>query len=115
MGTGSEQLDDKILFEIVDQVARITINNPDKGNAMSPAMRDRMTELFESLNGQFEARAIILTATGEKLFCPLPISKWWALVQNNSDNLNLKSRRAVNTEHSGPDLTNRILLGKCGG
>ncbi|MDG1845392.1 MAG: enoyl-CoA hydratase/isomerase family protein [Acidimicrobiales bacterium] len=70
MGTGSEQLDDKILFEIVDQVAWITINNPDKGNAMSPAMRDRMTELFESLNGQFEARAIILTATGEKLFCP---------------------------------------------
>jgi 2-(1,2-epoxy-1,2-dihydrophenyl)acetyl-CoA isomerase len=70
MGTGSEQLDDKILFEIVDQVAWITINNPDKGNAMSPAMRDRMTGIFESLNGQFDARAIVLTATGEKLFCP---------------------------------------------
>ncbi len=60
----------QVQFEIVNQVAWITINNPDKGNAMSPDMRDRMADLFESLNGQFDARAVVLTATGEKLFCP---------------------------------------------
>ena len=65
-----EELTDKVQFEIIDQVAWITINNPDKGNAMSPGMRDRMTGLFESLNGQFDARAVVLTATGQKLFCP---------------------------------------------
>ena len=65
-----ENLSEKIQFEIIDQVAWITINNPDKGNAMSPGMRDRMTGLFESLNGQFDARAVVLTATGQKLFCP---------------------------------------------
>ena len=65
-----EDLSEKVQCEIVDQVAWITINNPDKGNAMSPGMRDRMTGLFESLNGQFDARAVVLTATGQKLFCP---------------------------------------------
>ncbi|MBC95501.1 enoyl-CoA hydratase [bacterium] len=65
-----EELSEKVQFEIIDQVAWITINNPDKGNAMSPGMRDRMTGLFESLNGQFDARAVVLTATGQKLFCP---------------------------------------------
>ena len=65
-----EDLSEKVQFEIIDQVAWITINNPDKGNAMSPGMRDRMTGLFESLNGQFDARAVVLTATGQKLFCP---------------------------------------------
>ena len=65
-----EDLSEKVQIEIVDQVAWITINNPDKGNAMSPGMRDRMTGLFESLNGQFDARAVVLTATGQKLFCP---------------------------------------------
>ena len=65
-----EDLNEKVQFEIIDQVAWITINNPDKGNAMSPGMRDRMTGLFESLNGQFDARAVVLTATGQKLFCP---------------------------------------------
>ena len=70
MDASSEQLNGMILFEVIDQVAWITINNPEKGNAMSPDMRDRMTEIFESLNGQFEARAVVLTATGEKFFCP---------------------------------------------
>ena len=65
-----ENLSEKVQFEIIDQVAWITINNPDKGNAMSPGMRDRMTGLSESLNGQFDARAVVLTATGQKLFCP---------------------------------------------
>ena len=65
-----EDLSEKVQFEIIDQVAWITINNPDKGNAMSPGMRDRMAGLFESLNGQFDARAVVLTATGQKLFCP---------------------------------------------
>ena len=70
MAEDPAELEEKVRFEIVNQVAWITINNPDKGNAMSPGMRDRMAGLFESLNGQFEARAVVLTATGEKLFCP---------------------------------------------
>ena len=70
MSSQEETLEDQVRFDIVDQIAWITINNPEKGNAMSPDMRDRMTSLFESLNGQFAARAVVLTATGDKLFCP---------------------------------------------
>ncbi len=70
MAEDPAELEEKVRFEIVNQVAWITIDNPDKGNAMSPGMRDRMAGLFESLNGQFEARAVVLTASGEKLFCP---------------------------------------------
>ena len=71
-----EDLSEKVQFEIIDQVAWITINNPDKGNAMSPGMRDRMTGLFESLNGQFDARAVVLTATGQSCFAQEQISQW---------------------------------------
>ena len=70
MAEDPSELEQKVRFEIVNQVAWITIDNPDKGNAMSPGMRDRMAALFESLNGQFDARAVVLTAAGEKLFCP---------------------------------------------
>ena len=59
-----------IRFEIRNQVAWITIDNPDKGNALSPEMRDRMAGLINGCNGRFEARAIVITATGRKLFCP---------------------------------------------
>lgn len=62
-------LEEQIRFEIVNQVAWITIDRPERGNALTPACRDRVRDLFEGLNGQFEARAVVLTATG-KLFCP---------------------------------------------
>ena len=63
-------LEDQVLFEIVNDVAWITINRPDRGNALTPECRDRIRELVEGLNGGFEARAIVITAAGNKMFCP---------------------------------------------
>jgi 2-(1,2-epoxy-1,2-dihydrophenyl)acetyl-CoA isomerase len=68
--TVEPDLEERVLFRIEDQVAWITINNPDKGNAISPGMRDRIRDLVLGLNGRYEARAVVLTAVGEKLFCP---------------------------------------------
>jgi len=69
-GDSPADTEDLVQFEIRNQVAWITIDNPDKGNALSPAMRDRMAGLLNGLNGRFEARAVVITATGSKLFCP---------------------------------------------
>ena len=69
-GESPADAEDLVQFEIRNQVAWITIDNPDKGNALSPAMRDRMAGLLNGLNGRFEARAVVITATGSKLFCP---------------------------------------------
>lgn len=62
-------LDQKVLFRIENQVAWITINNPEKGNALTPGMRDRIGDCFLALNGRFEARAVVLTAAGDRQFC----------------------------------------------
>ncbi len=58
MTTDEEVLRNQVQFEIVDQVAWITINNPEKGNAMSPDMRDRMTSLFEATMGQWSRSCV---------------------------------------------------------
>lgn len=60
---------DLVRFEVRDQVAWITIDNPEKGNALSPSMRDRIAELVSGCNGRFEARSIVLAAEGSKFFC----------------------------------------------
>ena len=60
---------ERILFEIRNQVAWITIDSPDRGNALTPAMRDRLGSLMRGLNGRFEARAAVITATGDRHFC----------------------------------------------
>ena len=60
---------ERILFEIRNQVAWVTIDSPDRGNALTPAMRDRLGSLMRGLNGRFEARAAVITATGDRHFC----------------------------------------------
>jgi len=37
---------------------------------LSPPCRDRIRDLVNRLNTSYEARAIVLTAAGEKMFCP---------------------------------------------
>lgn len=63
-------LDEQILYRVENDVAWITINRPERGNAITPACRDRIRLLLEGLNGSFQARAVVLTATGDKMFCP---------------------------------------------
>jgi 2-(1,2-epoxy-1,2-dihydrophenyl)acetyl-CoA isomerase len=63
-------LDEQVRFEIVNQVAWITIDRPEAGNALSPPCRDRIRDLVASTNASHHARCIVLTATGQKLFCP---------------------------------------------
>lgn len=63
-------LEDEVRYEVKGAVAWITIDRPERGNALSPECRDRLRDLFRSFNGQFEVRAAVLTAAGDKLFCP---------------------------------------------
>jgi len=69
--TGASKLDleERVRLEIRDQVAWVTIDNPERGNALTPCMRDRLAEVFGGLNGQFDARAAVVTATGTRSFC----------------------------------------------
>jgi len=47
----------------------LTINRPDAGNAITPALRNRMIEHLNEASGSFDVRAIVLTASGAKHFC----------------------------------------------
>jgi 2-(1,2-epoxy-1,2-dihydrophenyl)acetyl-CoA isomerase len=63
-------VEEDLLFRIENNVAWITLNRPDAGNALTPAMRDGMREIINGLNGGFDARAVVITAAGSKMFCP---------------------------------------------
>lgn len=45
-------LDEQVRLEIVDQVAWITIDRPEKGNALSPPCRDRIRDLINEAQRQ---------------------------------------------------------------
>lgn len=60
--------DNDILHEITDGVAWITLNRPDKGNALTPDQRDRLIDLFAEASETLTTRAVVLASTGRH-FC----------------------------------------------
>jgi trans-feruloyl-CoA hydratase/vanillin synthase len=57
-----------LLYELNNYVATITLNRPDKRNAMNPTMHNEMSALLKSINADPEVRVIVITGAG-KSFC----------------------------------------------
>lgn len=60
---------EEVLFEVRDRVAYITINRPERRNALSYAVWDRLVELFATCGDDPDVWAIVLTGAGDRAFC----------------------------------------------
>lgn len=57
-----------LLIENLGAVRRITVNRPDKLNALNAATLDELTRAFEEAGADASVRAVILRGAGEKAF-----------------------------------------------
>lgn len=58
-----------LLFEIKEEVGILTINRPNRLNAVSNNTKKEIKSFLEWANDRTDFRAIVLTGTGEKAFC----------------------------------------------
>jgi enoyl-CoA hydratase len=63
------EIDPHILFQAEGQVATITLNRPEKLNAVTPSMSESIVRLAGYCSENSEIRAVILTGNGPKSFC----------------------------------------------
>jgi 2-(1,2-epoxy-1,2-dihydrophenyl)acetyl-CoA isomerase len=61
-------LAEELLHEVIDSVARITLNRPEVKNALAPDQRDRMIELLEDAGDDGSIRCVVITGAGGS-FC----------------------------------------------
>src|SRR6201992_1513896 len=66
MGDGSF---DKVLYEVADGVATVTLNDPEKRNMLSGSMLSEVVAAMETARDSEEVRAVVLTGAGDKVFC----------------------------------------------
>jgi enoyl-CoA hydratase len=59
---------DTILYEMRDRVGLITIDRPDKLNALSQRVRDEMMEVLEEIETDDGIGAVVITGSGDKSF-----------------------------------------------
>lgn len=60
---------DGIGFEIRDEVAHITIDRPQRRNALDDAAQARLHEIWSALEADQRLRAAVLTGSGDRAFC----------------------------------------------
>jgi len=78
---------DELVVEHHGSTAWVTLNRPDARNALSRDLNLRMQELTATLEDRADIRAIVLTGTGDKVFCA---------------GADLKERRGVSAAETGP-------------
>jgi enoyl-CoA hydratase len=61
-------MSDPILLEINDGIALVTLNRPDKHNALNYALIDRLMAVLDAVETDAGVRAVILTGAGEHAF-----------------------------------------------
>jgi enoyl-CoA hydratase len=60
--------DEDVLYDAQDGIANITINRPQKYNALNTAVVSKMRELFKQAEQDSTVRAVVLSGAGEKAF-----------------------------------------------
>ncbi len=58
-----------VLVSIEDQVAIVTLNRPERMNAVDGSLRSGLTEALRRLNQDDAVRAIVITGAGQRAFC----------------------------------------------
>src|ERR1700742_629681 len=66
--SGESAIEAPVLFSAADGIRRITLNRPEAANALRPADRDRLIELFNEADGDHAIRAGVIAAHG-RLCC----------------------------------------------
>ena len=75
---------DPILFEIKDSIATITLNRPDKLNAISLAMLEQIENCVAQLENNREARVVIVTGAGDRAFSVgADIKEWEGVIADD--------------------------------
>jgi 2-(1,2-epoxy-1,2-dihydrophenyl)acetyl-CoA isomerase len=64
----SPGVEDLVQWRVDGAVGRLTLNDPDAGNALTADMRDRVGDLLYEASADLAVRAVIITGTG-KAFC----------------------------------------------
>ena len=60
---------DEVRFEVVDHVARVTIDRPAVLNAVDKRTHDRLREIWAQVEQDPDVRVVVLTGAGDRAFC----------------------------------------------
>jgi trans-feruloyl-CoA hydratase/vanillin synthase len=84
-----------VLVEFDEGIAWVTLNRPDKRNAMNPALNDEMVRVLDHLEGDERCRVLVLTGAGQAFSAGMDLKEYFREVDaTGSAAVQAKVRRA---------------------
>ena len=62
-------MSDEVLFAVTEGIARVTINRPERRNAMSYGVMQGLRDAMARARADADVRVVVLTGAGDKAFC----------------------------------------------
>jgi trans-feruloyl-CoA hydratase/vanillin synthase len=86
-----------IRVEIEDNIAWVTLNRPEKRNAMSPTLNREMLEALEALELDPAAKVLVLTGAGESWSAGMDLKEYFREVDEQPEIFQERIRREAST------------------
>src|ERR1700739_4529362 len=82
-----------VLVEIADRVAWVTMNRPEKRNAINPTLSFEMLDVFEALESDARCGVVVLTGAGEAYSSGMDLREYFRATDKLSYDERLKIMR----------------------
>jgi trans-feruloyl-CoA hydratase/vanillin synthase len=93
MAAGKEPWGDNVLVEFEDGIAWVTLNRPEKRNAMSPALNEEMRDTVWALATDDRCGVFVLTGAGESFAAGMDLKEYFRETDGAPDTVLLNVRR----------------------
>ncbi|MPZ57236.1 MAG: p-hydroxycinnamoyl CoA hydratase/lyase [Rhizobiales bacterium] len=106
-------------LSIADAVATVTLNRPEKRNAMNPTLHVEMTDLLEQLRYDDAVKVIVFTGAGKAFCAGMDLKEFFVELRDNPREYDRITRLAVEwryrTLRYHPKITIAMINGYCFG
>lgn len=106
-------------LSIADSVATVTLNRPDKRNAMNPTLHTEMTELLEQLRYDDSVKVVVITGAGNSFCAGMDLKEFFVELRDKPREYDHITRLAVEwryrTLRYHPKIMIAMINGYCFG
>jgi feruloyl-CoA hydratase/lyase len=95
MADGNEPWGKNVLVEFSDKIAWVTLNRPEKRNAMSPALNDEMVKVLEAVEVDERCGVMVLTGAGDAFSAGMDLREYFRALDGLPYEQQLKGRRSA--------------------
>jgi trans-feruloyl-CoA hydratase/vanillin synthase len=95
MAADNELWGDNVLVDFDDGIAWVTLNRPEKRNAMSPALNEEMLRVVTALATDERCGVLVLTGAGESFAAGMDLKEYFRKTDGGPDTILLHVRRVA--------------------